>query len=49
MKVWKIRQYLPALLWYVQRRLEGGRGTGISIRTRDVCGVVGVVAWSCIC
>jgi hypothetical protein len=39
MKVWKIRQYLPALLLYVQRRVKGGRGAVISIRTRDVCGV----------
>ncbi len=39
MKVWKIKQYLPALLWYLQRRLEGGRGFLISVRTRDVCGV----------
>jgi predicted transcriptional regulator of viral defense system len=39
MKVWKIRQYLPALLWYLQRRLEGGRGAVVSVRTRDVCGV----------
>jgi predicted transcriptional regulator of viral defense system len=39
MKVWKIKQYLPALLWYVQRRLEGGRGAVISVRTRDICGV----------
>jgi len=39
MKVWKVKQYLPALLWYVQRRLEGGRGAVVSIRTRDVCGV----------
>jgi predicted transcriptional regulator of viral defense system len=39
MKNWKIRQYLPALLLYVQRRVEGGRGAIISIRTRDVCGV----------
>jgi predicted transcriptional regulator of viral defense system len=39
MKVWKIRQYLPALLWYLQRRLEGGRGFLISVGTRDVCGV----------
>jgi hypothetical protein len=31
----KIRQYLPALLLYVQRRVEGGRG----VRTRDICGV----------
>jgi len=39
MKVWKIRQYLPALLLYIQRRMEGGRGAVVSIRTRDVCGV----------
>ncbi len=39
MKVWKIKQYLPALLLYVQRRLEGGRGAVISVRTRDICGV----------
>jgi len=35
----KIRQYLPALLLYVQRRLEGERGFLFSVRTRDVCGV----------
>jgi hypothetical protein len=35
----KIRQYLPALLLYLQRRLEGGRGAVVSVRTRDVCGV----------
>jgi len=39
MKIWKIRQYLPALLLYVQRRLEGGRGFLFSVRTRDICGV----------
>ena len=39
MKIWKIRQYLPALLLYIQRRLEGGRGFLFSVRTRDVCGV----------
>jgi hypothetical protein len=39
MKVWKIRQYLPALLWYVQRRVGGGRGAVFSVRTRDLCGV----------
>jgi predicted transcriptional regulator of viral defense system len=39
MKVWKIKQYLPALLLYVQRRVEGGRGAVISVRTRDICGV----------
>jgi len=38
MKVWKVRQYLSALLLYVQRRLESERGFFISIRTRDVCG-----------
>jgi predicted transcriptional regulator of viral defense system len=35
----KIRQYLPALLWYLQRRIEGGRDAVISVRTRDICGV----------
>jgi hypothetical protein len=36
MKVWKIRQYLPALLLYIQRRLEGERGFLVAVRTRDV-------------
>ncbi len=39
MRVWKIRQYLPALLLYVQRRLEGERGFLVAVRTRDICGV----------
>jgi predicted transcriptional regulator of viral defense system len=39
MKVWKIRQYLPALLLYVQKRVGGGRGFLVAVRTRDVCGV----------
>ena len=39
MKVWKIRQYLPALLLHIQRRLEGERGVMVAVRTRDVCGV----------
>ncbi len=39
MKVWKIRQYLPALLLHIQRRLEGVRGVVVAVRTRDVCGV----------
>jgi len=39
MKIWKIRQYLPALLLYVQRRLEGGRGSLVAVRIRDVCGI----------
>ncbi len=39
MKAWKIKQYLPDLLWYVQKRLEGGRGSLVAVRIRDVCGV----------
>jgi predicted transcriptional regulator of viral defense system len=39
MKVWKIRQYLPALLLYVQRRVGGERGFLLAVRTRDICGV----------
>jgi predicted transcriptional regulator of viral defense system len=35
----KIKQYLPNLLWYVQVRLEGGRGFLVAVRTRDVCSV----------
>ena len=40
MRVATIERYLPALLLYVQRRLEGGRDAVISVRIRDVCGVV---------
>jgi len=39
MKVWKIRQYLPALLLYVQRRVGGERGFLAAVRTRDVSGL----------
>jgi predicted transcriptional regulator of viral defense system len=39
MKIWKIRQYLPALLLYIQRRVGGERGVVVAVRTRDVCGV----------
>ncbi len=39
MKVWKIRQYLPALLLYVQRRAGDERGFLVAVRTRDICGV----------
>jgi hypothetical protein len=39
MKVWKIRQYLPALLLYVQRRVGGERGVVVSVHIRDICGV----------
>jgi len=38
MKVWKIRQYLPLLL-YIQRRVGGERGVVVAVRTRDICGV----------
>jgi predicted transcriptional regulator of viral defense system len=39
MKVWKIRQYLPALLWYIQRRVEGERSAVVSVHVRNICGV----------
>ncbi len=39
MKVWKIRQYLPALLLYKQRRVGGERGVVVAVRTRDICGM----------
>jgi predicted transcriptional regulator of viral defense system len=39
MKIWKIRQYLPALLLYMQRRVGGERGAMVAVRTRDICGV----------
>jgi predicted transcriptional regulator of viral defense system len=39
MKVWKIRQYLPALLLHIQRRVDGERGFLVAVRTRDICGV----------
>jgi len=39
MKAWKIKQYLPALLWYVQRRVEGERGAVVAVRVRNICGV----------
>ncbi len=39
MKIWKIRQYLPTLLLYIQRRVGSERGFLVAVRTRDVCGV----------
>jgi hypothetical protein len=39
MKVWKIKQYLPTLLLYVQRRVGSERGFLVAVRTRDICGV----------
>jgi predicted transcriptional regulator of viral defense system len=35
----KIKQYLPALLLYVQRRVGGERGYLVAVRTRDICGM----------
>jgi len=39
MKTWKIRQYLPTLLLYIQRRVGGERGVVVAVKTRDICGV----------
>ncbi len=39
MKVWKIRQCLPTLLLYMQRRVGSEKGFLVAVRTRDVCGV----------
>ena len=38
-KTWKIKQYLSALLWYLQRRVEGGRGAVVAVRVRNICGM----------
>jgi len=42
----KIRQYLPALLLYVQRRVGGERGFLVAVRTRDICGVDRRCGWA---
>jgi predicted transcriptional regulator of viral defense system len=42
----KIRQYLPALLLYVQRRMGGERGFLVAVRTRDICGVDRRCGWA---
>jgi len=47
MKIWKIRQYLPALLLYMQRRVGGERGVVVAVRTRDVWGWIGGVVGLC--
>ncbi len=44
-----IKIYVEKLLWYVQRRMEGGEGAVVSVRIRDVCGVdrrYGVIVYS---
>jgi len=38
-KTWKIKQYLPALLLHIQRRVEGGRGFLVAVRVRNICGI----------
>jgi len=42
----KIRQYLPALLLYIQRRVGGERGFLVAVRTRDICGVDRRCGWA---
>jgi len=42
----KIRQYLPALLLYVQRRVSGERGVVVAVRTRDICGMDRRCGWA---
>jgi len=43
----KIRQYLPALLLYVQRRVDGERGFLVAVRVRNICGWIGGVDGLC--
>jgi predicted transcriptional regulator of viral defense system len=42
----KIRQYLPALLLYVQRRVGGERGFLVAVRVRNICGVDRRCGWA---
>jgi len=42
----KIKQYLPALLLYMQRRVGSERGFLVAVRTRDVCGVDRRCGWA---
>jgi predicted transcriptional regulator of viral defense system len=35
----KMKQYLPALLLHIQRRVGGEKGFLVAVRTRDICGV----------
>jgi hypothetical protein len=43
----KIKQYLPALLLHIQRRVGGERGFLVAVRTRDVVGWIGGVGGRC--
>ena len=42
----KAEQYLPALIWYLQRRGKSDRGAVIAVRTRDICGVDRRCGWA---
>jgi len=42
----KIKQYLPALLLYIQRRVGSERGFLVAVRTRDICGVDRRCGWA---
>jgi predicted transcriptional regulator of viral defense system len=46
MKTWKIRQYLPALLLYMQRRVGSERGFLVAVRVRNICGVDRRCGWA---
>jgi predicted transcriptional regulator of viral defense system len=35
----KIKQYLPALLLYMQRRVVGGKDAVVSVHVRNICRV----------
>jgi len=35
----KMKQYLPALLLHIQRRVGSEKGFLVAVRTRDICGV----------
>jgi hypothetical protein len=45
MKVWKIRQYLPALLLHIQRRMGGERGFWSRCGRVMCVGWIGGAAW----
>jgi len=42
----KAQQYLPALIWYLQRRGRSDRGVVIAVRTKDICGVDRRCGWA---
>jgi hypothetical protein len=41
----KAQQYLPALIWYIQRRGRSDRGAVIAVRTREICGIDRRCGW----